>query len=374
MWMKYFLLDDTNVTSSDMSVTCDTSINISKDKCGKGEPVGEPVGGSATRTNHDDDARCSCDEQLVKFKAFFLLFFAGFGSTFPYLGVYFKQIGLSASYVGVLAGIRPLIQFISGPFWALLADKYKARRGILLFSILAWLVMTLLLALPRPQHVVCRVSVNVGHPQSSRTNYTKHNENNSKNSNNNNSNNNNNNNSENHNSKTKNNANNKIQRKSMITYPDDFQGRFGFNLIYPHQCPVNNNTSNTISRRGESARRMIPLQRNTRFLYNSSEMVLSLEYDDGNSWNDKYWKRTQLGEDDASNRTLSYNNNNNNDDDNVYYIERDENEITQLFFIFLTLIVVGEFLEAPSFIMIDTALLDHLGTQVKYTKTLLVPF
>lgn len=96
------------------------------------------------------------DKALLLYKGFYFLFFAGFGASFPYMALYFKQIGLNASSVGILAGIRPMIQFISGPFWAVLADKYKARKAVLLFSILSWLVMTLALLIPKPYNTYCK--------------------------------------------------------------------------------------------------------------------------------------------------------------------------------------------------------------------------
>ena len=96
------------------------------------------------------------DSQLVPFKVFYFIFFAGFGASFPYLPLYFKQLGLSASLVGLLAGIRPLIQFIGSPFWSFLADRFHARKCVLLFSIFAWLVMTLALLLPVPQRTYCK--------------------------------------------------------------------------------------------------------------------------------------------------------------------------------------------------------------------------
>lgn len=96
------------------------------------------------------------DKALLLYKGFYFLFFAGFGASFPYMALYFKQIGLNASSVGILAGIRPMIQFISGPFWAVLADRYKARKAVLLFSILSWLVMTLALLIPKPYNTYCK--------------------------------------------------------------------------------------------------------------------------------------------------------------------------------------------------------------------------
>ena len=96
------------------------------------------------------------DKSFLLYKGFYFLFFAGFGASFPYMALYFKQIGLNASSVGMLAGIKPIIQFISGPLWAVLADRYKARKAVLLFSILSWLVMTLALLIPRPCKTYCR--------------------------------------------------------------------------------------------------------------------------------------------------------------------------------------------------------------------------
>lgn len=95
------------------------------------------------------------DTSTLGYKAFYFLFFAGFGASFPYMPLYFRQIGLNASLVGLLAGIRPLIQFASAPFWSVLSDKFKARKAVLLFSILAWLVMTLALLIPKPKNTVC---------------------------------------------------------------------------------------------------------------------------------------------------------------------------------------------------------------------------
>lgn len=95
------------------------------------------------------------DTSTLSYKAFYFLFFAGFGASFPYMPLYFRQLGLNASLVGLLAGIRPLIQFASAPFWSVLSDKFKARKTVLLFSILAWLVMTLALLIPRPKNTVC---------------------------------------------------------------------------------------------------------------------------------------------------------------------------------------------------------------------------
>jgi MFS family permease len=107
------------------------------------------------KTDEVEDDSSVPDRTLITYKAFYFLFFAGFGSTFPYLTIYFKQMGLTASYVGTLSGIRPLVQFVSGPFWAYLADKYRSRKLVLSLSVVAWLIFTLALAFPQPKKTKC---------------------------------------------------------------------------------------------------------------------------------------------------------------------------------------------------------------------------
>ncbi len=268
--------------------------------------------------------QCNIDPVLLKYKIFFFLFFAGFGTTFPYLGIYFKQLGLSAASVGVLAGVRPLIQFISGPFWAILADKYRARKAVLLFSIFAWLVMTVVLAFPRPHNVVCK-AVNVTLSAKEKSSYSVNG-----------------------------------QKKDKIP---NIKGSIG-ELLLPVCFPVCKH-SETRAKRGIDRRKNIfsyyegkgkPQSRDNNNSYSEHDITIE----------------TYLGANqDAKNIRNSSNTTTGNHADGIrYVIKHDPDEIRNLFMIFFILIVSGEFLEAPTFIMIDTALLDHLGeNRASYGKT-----
>lgn len=97
------------------------------------------------------------NRDLLVYKAFYFFFLSGFGSIFPYLPVYFRQIGLSASQVGLLLGLRPIVQFASAPFWAIMADKYRKRKSVLVMSVLSWLIMTLTLAFVEPTNEICEI-------------------------------------------------------------------------------------------------------------------------------------------------------------------------------------------------------------------------
>lgn len=97
------------------------------------------------------------NRDLLVYKAFYFFFLSGFGSIFPYLPVYFRQIGLPASQVGLLLGLRPIVQFASAPFWAIMADKYRKRKSVLVMSVLSWLIMTIALAFVEPTNEICEI-------------------------------------------------------------------------------------------------------------------------------------------------------------------------------------------------------------------------
>ena len=92
---------------------------------------------------------------LLISKTFYFFFFAAFGSLFPLIAVYFKQIGMNPSQSGALIGFRPFVEFFSAPFWGNFADKYKKWKQILLFSLLCWIGFTLGLAFVKPPPYAC---------------------------------------------------------------------------------------------------------------------------------------------------------------------------------------------------------------------------
>lgn len=61
---------------------------------------------------------------LTVAKLFYFFFFSAFGSLFPLMGVYFKQLGMDAAQAGFLSGIRPIIEYLATPFWSGISDRY----------------------------------------------------------------------------------------------------------------------------------------------------------------------------------------------------------------------------------------------------------
>ncbi|XP_065666043.1 major facilitator superfamily domain-containing protein 6 isoform X4 [Hydra vulgaris] len=321
MFMKDFLLDDSE-NPSDMSIQCDNVPSISNMQC---ENCEKKVKKKEEILKGPLNIKVNIDKDLLQLKGFFLLFFAGFGSTLPYLGVYFMQIGINPTKVGILAGIRPIIQFISGPFWAFLADKYKARKAILLFSILAWLVMTLLLAFPRPHREVCKIT---------NTSYSE--------------------------AKIRFDLpSNFSQRKDFIPGVS-FQGRFG-ELLYTKNC-MNCKSSKFVTTKDINENFVLNNKIKNAALFENGQHFLNTEIKTINKRHSIKNLREKTVEHIATYRQKNF--------QIKYVIERDKSEIKDIFYVLLVLTIIGEFLEAPSFIMIDTALLEHLGENKKhYGKT-----
>uniref|UniRef100_A0A914MD32 Major facilitator superfamily associated domain-containing protein n=2 Tax=Meloidogyne incognita TaxID=6306 RepID=A0A914MD32_MELIC len=90
-------------------------------------------------------------------RLFYLLYFASFGSLFPLLAVYFKQLGLSAAQAGILLGSRPIVEFVASPFWGSFADRFKKVKLLLLFSVGSMIVFTLAVGFVQPLTPYCVV-------------------------------------------------------------------------------------------------------------------------------------------------------------------------------------------------------------------------
>ena len=83
------------------------------------------------------------NQTLIIPKAFYFFFFAAFGSLFPLMAIYFKQMAMSPVQVGILFGFRPFVEFLSAPFWANVGERMRKGKLILLISLTCWIGFTL---------------------------------------------------------------------------------------------------------------------------------------------------------------------------------------------------------------------------------------
>ncbi|XP_062972309.1 major facilitator superfamily domain-containing protein 6 [Elgaria multicarinata webbii] len=95
------------------------------------------------------------NNDLLVSKVFYFFFYAAYGSLYPLLPVYYKQLGMSPSQSGLLVGIRYFIEFCSAPFWGVVADRFKKGKVVLLFSLLCWVLFNLGIGFVKPATLRC---------------------------------------------------------------------------------------------------------------------------------------------------------------------------------------------------------------------------
>lgn len=95
------------------------------------------------------------NNDLLVSKVFYFFFYAAYGSLYPLLPVYYKQLGMSPSQSGLLVGIRYFIEFCSAPFWGVVADRFKKGKIVLLFSLLCWVLFNLGIGFVKPATLRC---------------------------------------------------------------------------------------------------------------------------------------------------------------------------------------------------------------------------
>ncbi|CAF3571774.1 unnamed protein product [Rotaria socialis] len=105
----------------------------------------------------------SVDRTLLYAKLFYFWYFAAFGSLFPLLSIYFKQMGMGPSYCGILMGFRPFVEFVSAPFWSVVSTRFRQAKNILLMALLSWIVFTLAIGLINPPPHSCWREMNATH-------------------------------------------------------------------------------------------------------------------------------------------------------------------------------------------------------------------
>ncbi|XP_029461886.1 major facilitator superfamily domain-containing protein 6 [Rhinatrema bivittatum] len=95
------------------------------------------------------------NNDLLISKVFYFFFYSAYGSLYPLLPIYYKQLGMSPSQSGFLVGIRYFIEFCSAPFWGVVADRFKKGKVVLLFSVLCWVLFNLGIGFVKPAALRC---------------------------------------------------------------------------------------------------------------------------------------------------------------------------------------------------------------------------
>ena len=109
-----------------------------------------PLYESVNSKDSEKPSLCSnVNRTYLPFKAFYYFFYGAVGSLFPFLALYFRHLWLSPTQAGLLVGLRPIIQSVTTPFWAIFADKFNAKKIVLFIGLCGWLFAhTCLLLVP----------------------------------------------------------------------------------------------------------------------------------------------------------------------------------------------------------------------------------
>ena len=103
-----------------------------------------------------DGKRISFPRESFIFRAFYFFFMSAAVMKMAYPSVYFKQLGLGASYAGILSVTVPFIRGVGAPLLAYLADKTNKRKLVFLVSIAAHTVTPILLLIsPTGKQLCC---------------------------------------------------------------------------------------------------------------------------------------------------------------------------------------------------------------------------
>lgn len=85
-------------------------------------------------------------------KALYFFYFAGVSAFVPFLSLYYSDLGLSRTEIGLLTGMVPLITMVSAPLWGAAADAGGRHRLALALAIGGTILAVL--GLSRPQSVI----------------------------------------------------------------------------------------------------------------------------------------------------------------------------------------------------------------------------
>jgi MFS transporter, PPP family, 3-phenylpropionic acid transporter len=79
-------------------------------------------------------------------KAIYFFLFAGIASFFPFLVLYYQELGLSGKQIGGLTALLPLVTVFATPFWGAIADVSRRYKLLLLLLIVGCIASVFLLS------------------------------------------------------------------------------------------------------------------------------------------------------------------------------------------------------------------------------------
>lgn len=66
----------------------------------------------------------------VLLPAYYFFYIAGLASLNPFLGLYYRQRGLTGTEIGILSAIPPLVSLVAAPLWSGIADATRRHKAV----------------------------------------------------------------------------------------------------------------------------------------------------------------------------------------------------------------------------------------------------
>lgn len=96
---------------------------------------------------------------------FYFFFETSFSFKMFFLPVYWQQLGLSPTQIGILRAVWDIAYSLGAVIFGKMASKWKIRRALLLMSVLSTAITPLVSLLPRRIHDKCLEKLRTGSPE-----------------------------------------------------------------------------------------------------------------------------------------------------------------------------------------------------------------
>lgn len=80
------------------------------------------------------DVPGSQHQGLRLIRAVYFFQFGAIGVIFPFLNLYYRELGLSGVQIGVIASLSPLVAMVAGPLWGMFSDRTGQTRLLLILA------------------------------------------------------------------------------------------------------------------------------------------------------------------------------------------------------------------------------------------------
>lgn len=79
----------------------------------------------------------------ISLPAYYFFYIAGLASLNPFLGLYYRERGLTGTEIGILSAIPPLASLVAAPLWSGVADATRRHKGIFVIASLSVILTAL---------------------------------------------------------------------------------------------------------------------------------------------------------------------------------------------------------------------------------------